>query len=244
MNMNETSSIHEKFVFFATRKDGCLMLKNLEELLSLQLDRILVDYDDRPDQEFSHINERTKKILGSLPEPARISRIWGQFSQGGNFEMKSTMLIISLLSEEYNFEVVDSMRKFLGPNYHLCIFQNHYIWGVDIYQDYTRERFFETRIFISRSQHLEQPQIDIFRRDNGIIYKFRFHLVEEFHGIDFDEGIRLLHPLFSDLLECMKKRSYEGIEVLYLYCTDKAKFRRFETRTKIGQRLKNLLECR
>ncbi len=242
--MNETSLIHEKFVFFGSKRDGQGLLNALESLLSLSVGNLIVEYSDRPSQEFGHINDRTKKILCSLPDSHKIDRITGEFAEGGNFEMKGGNLSFSIPSDQYNFELVDSMRKFLSSAFPLCVFQNPYIWGVDIYLDYSRERFFETRRFIARSQKLEDPQIDIFRRDDGIIYKFRFHLQAQYEGISFDDGIRLISTLFTDFLEIIRKGSYEGIEILHKYCVDKAGFRQMEPRTKMGQRIKSILSGR
>ena len=136
------------------------------------------------------------------------------------------------------------MRKILSPVFPICIFKNPYIWGVDLYEDYSRECFFETRNFAFRSQHLEDPQIDIFRRDDGIIFKLRFHLNQDLQCLDMDEGVKFLQPIFKDLSDCIKKRSYEGIEVLSHYCTNKAEFRRFETRTKLGHKIKSMINDR
>jgi hypothetical protein len=237
-------TVHEKYFFFSERKETEVYQSALDMLLSLQLDQVEIEYPDKPDEQFSHINERNKKILLSLPGNGKITSIHGEFSQGGFFDLKGGALSITMPQEQYNFEVVDSMRKLLTPTFPLCIFQNPYIWGVDLCEPYEREKFFETRSFTVRSQHLEDPQIDIFRRDDGIIFKLRFHLQEDHAAIGIDEGVKLLYPIFCDFQDCLKKRSYEGLELLHLYCTDSPAFRRFSPRTKMAIRIKSLLRGR
>lgn len=241
--MSETGEIFEKYVFFADRKEDALN-SVLEGIFSLSIDRVAVEFADRPDEEFTHINERTKKIILSLPSPGKIKRVYGEFTQGGTYEWKSGTLSISIPPDHYNFEVVDSMRKILSPTFPICIFRNPYIWGVDLYEDYNRERFFTTRTFITRTQLLEDPQIDIFRRDDGVIFKLRFHLSEKLGEMAVDEGIKMLYPVFSDLLDCLKKGYFEGLEVLHLYCTNLPDFRKFDPRTKMGHKIKSLLKER
>jgi len=242
--MNDTSAIHEKFVFFSDRKEGDILSHFLETILFLPLENLAIEYSDRPDEEFSHFNERTRKILLTQISQGKLKRLFGEFSQGGSYELKGGSFSITMFPDQYNYEVVDSMRKILSPVFPMCIFKNPYIWGVDLYEDYTRECFFETRTFTVRSQHLEDPQIDIFRRDDGIIFKFRFHLHDDYRDFDMDEGVKFLHPLFNDLSECLKKRAYEGLEVLFQYCSNKGELRRFETRTKLGQKIKSMLKDR
>lgn len=239
----QPGEIFETYVFVALRKEG-LLNAMLDTMLSLAVQSIDIEYSDRPSQEFRHFNERAKKIISSLPAPHKVERIKGEFDQSGSFEMKGSALTISIPADNYNFEVVDSMRRFLSPTFPLCIFQNPYIWGVDLYADYDRDLFFGTRVFTSRSQLLEEPQIDIFRRDDGIIYKFRFHLKDELAHLGFDQGFKVLCPIFEELYECIKRGNYEGIEILNVYCTDRARFRHLNTRTKIGQKIKAILNER
>ncbi|MBF0499893.1 MAG: hypothetical protein HQM09_07160 [Candidatus Riflebacteria bacterium] len=269
--MNETDAIHEKFVFFSARKEQETMFRVLEMVLALELDEIRIEYRDRPAISFSHFNDRAKKIIMSLESPEKVEHLDGIFSGGGTFELRGGTFSFTIPAEQYNFEVIDSMRHILSPVFPVCIFHNPYIWGVDLYELYERERLFETRTFISRSQRLEDPQIDIFRRDEGIIFKFRFHLKDSFSlGVsggktatsgylqdgserisgkglsdtsvtNIDEGVRFLHPVFVDLIESIRKRNYEGMEVLHLYCIDRPLFRKTEPRTKLGIKIKSML---
>lgn len=239
--MNETnnqSGIHEKFAFFSARKERETLFRVLETVIALPLDIIQVEYRDRPDERFTNFNDRSKKILMNLDHTDKIERVSGSFDGGGDFELKGGTFTIIIPSDQYNFEVIDSMRRILSPVFPLCIFQNPYIWGVDCYQEYERDRFFELRGYTYRSQRLEEPQVDIFRRDEGVITKFRFHLKEQ---ESTDEGIRFLHGIFTEMLESLAKRAYEGIEVLHRYCTDRPQFRRLEPRTKLGIKIKSML---
>ncbi|NLI75308.1 MAG: hypothetical protein GX442_02555 [Candidatus Riflebacteria bacterium] len=236
--MTEPDQVFEKYGFFSSRKGREIFSHVLETLLPLSVDEVTITYSDRPDESFRHINDRTRKILVNHPDSDKIDTIVGTFADGGSFELRGGTLTISVSSDQYNFDLVDSMKRFLSPVFPVCVFQNPYIWGVDLYEGYTRELFFETRAFIARNPHLEEPEIDIFRRDDGIIYKFRFHPREE---LSVDEGIRHLAPFFMDLGQALRKRMYEGLEVLHTYCTEKASFRRLEPRTKIGRDVKSIL---
>ncbi|MBF0407732.1 MAG: hypothetical protein HQM10_10285 [Candidatus Riflebacteria bacterium] len=234
----ENLDIYEKFVFFSEKKERETFPFVMSLLLTLQLSEINIIYSDRPDESYYNFNDRTKKILLSLEGVSRIERINGMFEDGGCFEMKCGAFTVAIPSEQYNFEVVDSMRKLLSPLFPLCIFRNPFIWGADIYQTYERDRFFETRAYISKSKHLEEPEIDIFRRDEGIIYKIRFHLNISH---ETDDGIKFLHQIFCELLENLGKRSYESMEVLHLYCSDRSSFRGLSPRTKLGHKIKLML---
>ncbi len=236
--MSESTEIFEKYAFFSTRKEREIFATVLEAMITMPLSRVGVRYTDQPDQEFDHLNDRAKKILLNLEKPERVEAIEGDFSDGGQFELRNGALSILIPSDQYNFELVDFMKRFLSPIFPLCVFRNPYIWGVDLYVDYEREQFFQTRAFIARSKILEEPEIDIFRRDNGIIFKFRFHPKEEF---ETDAGIKFLAPLFLDMTEAIRKRNFEGVEVLHVYCTDRKNFRRFEARTKLGRDVKAAL---
>lgn len=239
--MSDPDQVFEKYAFFSTRKVREVWGNVLGNLLTLSVDEITITYSDRPDEFFHHINDRTCKILLNHPDPEKIESLQGVFTDGGVFELRGGVLTITIPSDQYNFELVDNMKRFLSPVFPTCVFQNPYIWGVDLYEDYSRELFFESRVFTARSQHLEEPEIDIFRRDDGIIYKFRFFTREE---MTMDEGFRLLAPLFMALGESLRKRMLEGLEVLHLYCTDKPAFRRLEPRTKIGRDIKAILSDR
>ncbi|HEY9072000.1 MAG TPA: hypothetical protein VIV61_17200 [Candidatus Ozemobacteraceae bacterium] len=239
--MNETCDIFEKYVFFSSRKDREIQANVLETILVMPLGRVTVTWSDRPDEEYTTFNDRTRKILLNLDKPDRIESIRGEFELGGTFELRGRELSIAIPAEQYNYEVVDSMKRFLSPIFPLCVFKNPYIWGVDLYEDYERDHFFSVRQYSARSQHLEDPELDIFRRDGGIVYKLRFHLREE---QPIDTGIHHLFPLFEGLLDSLGKRAYEGLEVMHRYCTDRAAFRQVEPRTKLGKDLKAVLSPR
>lgn len=239
--MNETCDIFEKYVFFSSRKDREILANVLETILAMPLERLTITRSDRPDEEFVTFNDRTRKILQNLEKPERIEAVRGDFELGGMFELRGGELAITIPAEQYNYEVVDAMKRFLSPIFPMCVFKNPYIWGVDLYEDYEREHFFAVRRFGSRSQHLEDPEVDIFRRDDGIVYKLRFHLREEEL---IEPGIHHLAPLFEGLLDSLGKRAYEGLEVLHRYCTDRSSFRLVEPRTKLGRDIKSVLSQR
>lgn len=236
--MTDADTIFEKHAFFSTGKFRTIYTDVLERVFSLQLADIFVEYADQPDERFSSLNDRTMKILLNMPKPEKITRIEGHFADGGEFSLIGGMLAISVLSDQYNYDLIEAMKNFLSPLFPVCVFQNPYIWGVNLYQPYERDLFFEARRFAARSRLLEDPEVDIFRRDDGIIYKFRFHLKNE---MELDEGIRFLEPIFVNLLEALQKGALEGIEVLHLYCTDRSTFRTFSPRTKMGKELKGIL---
>jgi len=239
--MNETCDIFEKYVFFSSRKDREVFSNVLETTLAMPLERVTVSWTDRPDAEYSTFNDRTRKILLNLERPDRIEVIKGEFELGGSFELCGHELAIAIPAEQYNYEVVESMKRFLSPIFPMCIFKNPYIWGVDLYEDYEREHFFAVRQYGTRSQHLEDPEVDIFRRDDGIIYKLRFHLREE---MQINPGIHHLAPLFETMLDSLGKGACESLEVLHRYCTDRATFRQVEPRTKLGRDIKSILSPR
>jgi hypothetical protein len=85
---------------------------------------------------------------------------------------------------------------------------------------------------------LDEPEVDVYRRDNGIIHKYRFFLENEF---DHEEGLKFIEPFFKAMLTGLKKRNYEGLDVLHTYCSDKQKFRGLEPRTKLGKDIKSIL---
>ncbi len=236
--MNDTENIQETFAFFSNRKEQETLQTVLSAILALPVDQITVEFPNRPDEQFRHINDRSRKIIMSLPSQQKISRLAGEFSDGGSFSLHGSTLLITLSADQYNFEVSDTMRKVLSPIFPLCIFRNPYIWGIDMYLPYERQTLFETRNFIVRSQLLEDPQIDIFRRDDGIIFKLRFHLAGEH---EFEEGMRLLHSLFEEIQETFMKGNYEPLELLHLYCSDRRQYRSFTPRTKLGNRFKAII---
>ncbi|HNV71031.1 MAG TPA: hypothetical protein PKO06_15115 [Candidatus Ozemobacteraceae bacterium] len=236
--MNEMENIQETFAFFSVRKEQETLQTVFTAILALPVDQVSVEFPNRPDEQFKHINDRSRKILMSLPSQQKISRISGDFSDGGSFSLHGSTLLITLSSDQYNFEVSDTMRKVLSPVFPLCIFRNPYIWGIDLYLPYERQTLFDTRNYIVRSQLLEDPQIDIFRRDDGIIFKLRFHLAGDH---EFEEGMRLLHALFEEIHETLAKGSYEPLELLHLYCADRRQYRSFSPRTKLGNRFKAII---
>jgi hypothetical protein len=242
--MDEMTQVFEKYVFFSARREVETLNAVLDILLTLQVASLTVDYTDRPNQEFACFNERSKKIIASLPDPQRIDRIAGEFADGGCFELRGGAFAIAVSSDQYNYEVIDSLRRLLSSILPLCVFRNPYIWGVDMYLPYQREDFFEARKRTARSQKLEDPEVDIFRRDDGVIIKLRFHLREEYAAYEMDSAFKLIHEVFADFLEALKRGGHEGLEVLFQYCTDLPAFRRFEPRTKIGHKIKSLLNQR
>ena len=242
--MDKMTQIFEKHVFFSARREVETLSAVLDVLLTLSVDSLNVEYHDRPNQHFSGFNERSKKIIASLPDPQKIDRVTGEFTEGGRFELRGGTFAIAVSADEYNFEVVDSLRRLLSPVLPLCVFRNPYIWGVDMFLDYQRESFFQARKFTARSQKLEEPEVDVFRRDDGVIFKFRFHLKEEYDEQDLDAYLKVIHLVFDDFLEALRKGAFEGMEVFFQYCTDRPGFRKTEPRTKIGQRVKALLNPR
>jgi hypothetical protein len=237
--MIAAEDIFEKHVFFSRSKERTVFSTVLERVFPLQLDSIRLEWEDRPDETFSSINERTQKILMNLPQIDRLQGFTGEFAQGGTFALHGGSFGITIPSDQYNFELIDSLKNFLSPIFPVNVFQNPYIWGVNLFDTYDRDHFFEIRRFSARSRLLEDPEVDIFRRDDGIIMKLRFHLKADF---ELDEGIRFLEELSWSLLEAFRKRAYEGLEVLHMYCTALPAFRRLEPRTKLGRELKSLLK--
>lgn len=236
--MDTSDSIIEQHVFISERKDREVFQAAFEKIFTFSVNSITVEYEDQPDENFNTINDRTKKILFNLPKPEKVNCISGQFSDGGNFRLQGSSLHVSVRESEYNYELIDSLKNFLSPVFSLWIFKNPYIWGVTIFEDYERQHFFDVRNFSARSRRLEEPEVDIFRRDNGVIHKYRFFTREEFEP---EEGIKALAAPFLALKNGLQKRNYEGLEVLHIYCTDKPAFRKLEPRTKLGKDIKQVL---
>jgi hypothetical protein len=197
-----------------------------------------VEFEDQPDETYTTINDRTKTILLNIPKPEKIVCISGYFSDGGSFALRNGNLHVQVREEEYNYELIESLKHFLNPTFPLWIFKNPYIWGVTIYEPYDRQHFFESRNYSVRSRLLEEPEVDIYRKDDGVIHKYRFFTRED---LDTEEGLKYLENYFKGMVEGLKKRNYEGLEVLHLYCTDKRAFRKFEPRTKLGKDIKSVL---
>ncbi len=236
--MDTSDSIIEQHVFISERKDREVYQAAFEKIFTFPVGEILVEYADQPDESFNTVNDRTKKILLNLSKPEKVTCISGRFNDGGNFRLQGNSLFVSVGETEYNYDLIDSLKNFLGPVFSLWIFRNPYIWGATIFEDYERQHFFEVRNFSARSRLLEEPEVDIFRRDNGVIHKYRFFTREEFTA---EEGIKALVAPFSSLKAGLQKRNYEGLEVLHMYCTDKPSFRKFEPRTKLGKDIKMIL---
>lgn len=236
--MSHNSEVIERHVFISNRKEREIYLSVFEKIFSFSVSDISVEYEDQPDETYPTINDRTKKILLNISKPEKISCISGIFDDGGSFRLQNGNLHVLVKEDEYNYELLESLKNFLGPTFPLWIFKNPYIWGVTIYEPYERQHFFDARNFSFRSRLLEEPEVDIYRRDDGVIHKYRFFTREE---LDPEEGMKYLESYFKSMLEGLKKRNYEGLEVLHLYCTDKATYRKFEPRTKLGKDIKSIL---
>ncbi len=237
--MSIDSPVLETHMFFSSRKDKDIFKNTLERVFVFPVEDISVEFEDRPDEFYKTINERTKKILFSIPKPEKITKVEGGFSEGGTFRLQNNALTIEVREDEYNYELLDSMKNVLGPIFPLWMFKNPYIWGATFYDDYERQHFFDSRKFSIRSQKLEEPELDIYRRDNGIIYKARFFTKEEYETPE--DGLKALAVVFQNLRECLVKRSYECLEVLFTYCSDKTAFKKMDPKTKPAKDIKAVL---
>ncbi len=236
--MSQESQILEQHVFVSDRKDREVYQTVFERIFQFPVSDIGVDYTDQPSESYTTINDRTKKILQSIPKPEKISLIGGRFIDGGEFRLQNGNLHVCVREDEYNYDLIDSLKNFLSPVFPLWLFRNPYIWGVTIFEDYERQHFFDVRNFSVRSRLLEEPEVDIFRRDDGVIHKYRFFTRE---AMEPEEGLKYLTPVFESMRLGLQKRNYEGLEVLHTYCTDKVAFRRLEPRTKLGKDIKAVL---
>ncbi|MDD3147550.1 MAG: hypothetical protein PHD82_09625 [Candidatus Riflebacteria bacterium] len=236
--MNNESQVLEQHKFVSDRKDREVFQSVFEKIFQFPVADIEVDYLDQPSEVYSTINDRTKKILQSISKPEKISMIGGRFLEGGEFRLQSGNLNVCVKEDEYNYDLIESLKNFLGPVFPLWLFRNPYIWGVTIYEDYERQHFFDVRNYSARSRLLEEPEVDIFRRDDGVIHKYRFFTREEFEP---EEGLKHLAPVFEAMRQGLQKRNYEGLEVLHTYCTDKPAFRKMDPRTKLGKDIKSVL---
>jgi len=236
--MNESDPVLEQHIFLSERKDHEIFRAAFDRIFAFPVADIDVEYSDQPNEVYSTVNDRTKKILVNLARPDKISCISGRFSDGGEFRLQNSNLHVCIRESEYNYDLISNLKNFLTPVFPLWMFRNAYIWGVNVYEDYERQHFFEVRKYSARSQHLEDPEIDIYRRDDGVIHKYRFFMREQ---CEPEEGLKLLAPHFNSMRQGLQKRNYEGLEVLHLYCTDKPAFRRLEPRTKLGKDIKSVL---
>lgn len=237
--MSNESPIIETHIFFSNRKDKDIFKNTLERAFEFPVENISIQFEDRPDELYKTINERTKKIILSIPKPEKITKIEGIFSDGGSFSLQNNNLTIIVHEDEYNYELLDSMKNILSPIFPLWMFKSPYIWGATLFDDYERQHFFDTRNYSVRSQKLDEPELDTFRRDNGIIHKIRFFTKDRYDSDE--EALKLLAPVFQELRESLLKRNYECLEVLKNYVSDKPRFRHMEPRTKQAKDLKSIL---
>ncbi len=233
------SDIYEKHVFVCAKKGQDTLDAMLEQLLMQSLSELIFCFDDRPDERFDNFSSRSLKIIKDAIHGGKLTTMGGSFSSGGCFSYSGGRLTYAIPTEDYNFEVVDSLKNLLSPLFPIALLRNPFIWGITLYLPYTRERLFDTRNFSHRSQLLEEPEVDIFRRDEGVIYKLRFHLRDE--PATMDDGIKELERTAIDMREAVERRNYEGLEMLNRLCVDAAGFRRYDPRTKLGRELKQLV---
>jgi hypothetical protein len=233
------SNILEQHLFIGNRKSREILEWSLENIFYFSIYDVSIEYTDAPTAFYSTVNDRSKKIILDIGKPERIVKISGNFTDGGNFELTGSTLKFTVLDTEYNYELLEDLKNFLGPIFPIWFFKNPYIWGSTMYEDYERQHFFEVRQYSERTQNFSDPELDIYRRDNGIIYKFRFYPRECYDVIE--ECFKDLTPIFETLRTNLIKRSYEGLEIFHLYCTDKVNFRRSEPRTKIAKDIKAIL---
>ena len=177
--MSNESPIIETHIFFSSRKDKDIFKNTLERAFEFPVENILIQFEDRPDEFFKTINDRTKKIILSIPKPEKITKIEGIFSDGGSFSLQNNNLTVIVHEDEYNYELLDSMKNILGPIFPLWMFKTPYIWGATLFEDYERQHFFDARNYSVRSQKLDEPELDIYRRDNGIIHSMTIKEIVE-----------------------------------------------------------------
>ena len=73
--MSNESPILETHVFFSSRKDKDILKNTLEKAFAFPVEDISVEFEDRPDEFYKTVNDRTKKILLSIPKPEKITKI-------------------------------------------------------------------------------------------------------------------------------------------------------------------------
>ncbi len=233
------STILEQHTFIGNRKPREILDWALENIFYFSICNVSIEYTDSPTAYYSTVNARSKKIIQDIDKPERIVKITGSFTEGGTFELAGSYLKFVITDLEYNYDLLDNLKNFLSPIFPIWLFRSPYIWGSTLYEDYDRQHFFNVRQFSERSQSFSIPELDIYRRDNGIIYKFRFFPRKEYETVE--EGFRDFAPIFEVLRTNLQKRSYEGLEIFNLYCMDKPRFRKTEPRTKIAKEIKSML---
>ena len=154
----------EQHVLIGDRKFKEVFNTVLDKIFEFPVSNIEIEFSDRPNEYYSTINERTKKIIYSISKPEKISKISGIFDDGGLFRLIGSNLHIDMPENEYNYELLDSMKSFLCSTFPIWLFRNPYIWGATTYEDYERQHFFEERKYAERSLNPEQPELDIYRR--------------------------------------------------------------------------------
>ena len=92
--MSNESPIIETHIFFSNRKDKDIFKNTLERAFEFPVENISVQFEDRPDEFYKTINERTKKIILSISKPEKITKIEGIFSDGGSFSLQNNNLTI------------------------------------------------------------------------------------------------------------------------------------------------------
>ncbi|NLM17273.1 MAG: hypothetical protein GX221_06110 [Candidatus Riflebacteria bacterium] len=238
--MSEKNGLLELHVFSSSRKFRDIYKPVLETLFDCSLENISLKYADRPDEFYSNTNDRTQKILVNSPDIDKIENISGHFLYGGDFEFSRNKLTVAVDEFNYNYEMLAAIKKLLSPIFSRWIFRNQYIWGFNLYEDYDKNHFFALSEYIFRARKLETPEVDIYRHDNGIIHKYRFFTRENYME-DFSEGLKAIDDAFSGIEQAFKRGNYEPLEVLYLYVSDKNKFRKYQPRTKVAKDIQQLI---
>lgn len=212
-----------------------------DKIFQYPVDQIQIEYSDKPDELYSTINNRTKKMLVNIKKPEKVVCISGRLTEGGSFKLINGNLHIEVTEQEYNYELISSLKDFLSCVFPIWLLRNPYIWGASIFEHFDKQVFYELSRYSVRSKLLEHPEVDIYRRDDGIIQKYRFFVDEDLAS---EEGLKYLAPFFQLLRDGLKKGNYEGIELFNQYCKDHSIFRKTEPRTKLGKKIKSMLHVR
>lgn len=237
--MQEDIDIIEYHLFVSESKINESFRYVFEWIFLHPVDNILIQYIDKPDEFYSTVNSRTKKILLNLDKPEKIESVTGHFSEGGQFKIIGNKLFVFMAENEYNYFLLEALKNFLGFIFPIWLFKNPYIWGANLFEQFDTGLFREVAGYVVKSKLLEEPEVEIYKRDDGLIQKFRFFVNENFETTE--EGLRFLATNFSQLHQAVQKKNYEGYEVFYYYCFDRFEFRKFEPRTKIGKQIKSIL---